>query len=108
MYKGMTLQDVAASFMVYPEFKAMYGSNLASITLISRIYANVLHRAPDQAGNDYWVNQLDKQVSTPAAALASFSESDESKTQTAPAIKAGFDCPVLKGVIVLFMQFDTV
>ncbi|WP_422636534.1 DUF4214 domain-containing protein [Undibacterium umbellatum] len=64
------------------------GSNEVT-TLITRFYANVLHRTPDQAGYDYWLGQLNAKVSTPASALASFSESQENKAQTADAIKNG-------------------
>lgn len=71
------------------EFKAMYGANPNNTTLVTRFYANVLHRTPDQAGYDYWLGQLNTKLSTPATALASFSESQENKAQTADAIKNG-------------------
>lgn len=89
MDKGMTIQEVAASFMESAEFKVMYGASPNHTTLVTRFYANVLHRTPDQAGYDYWLGQLNSKLSTPATALASFSESQENKTQTAEAIKNG-------------------
>ncbi|MFZ6731197.1 DUF4214 domain-containing protein [Undibacterium sp. Ji42W] len=89
MDKGVTIQEVAASFMESAEFKSMYGANPSNTTLITRFYANVLHRTPDQAGYDYWLGQLNAKVSTPSSALASFSESQENKAQTADAIKNG-------------------
>ncbi|MFZ6778042.1 DUF4214 domain-containing protein [Undibacterium sp. Ji83W] len=89
MDKGLTIQEVAASFMESAEFKAMYGTNPSNATLVARFYSNVLHRTSDQAGYDYWLGQLNTKLSTPATALASFSESQENKAQTADAIKNG-------------------
>lgn len=85
----MTLQDVATSFMESPEFKKMYGQTPTFASLIKQFYANVLHREPDQAGYDFWGGQLEKKLVTPAVVLASFSESNGNKMQTAEATKFG-------------------
>lgn len=77
MDHGMTLLDVANGFVQSAEFKNLYGDKPTNADIVDRFYANVLHRAPDQAGADYWTNLLDQHVLTNADVLASFSESPE-------------------------------
>lgn len=91
MDKGSSLTTVAAGFFQSPEFQTLYGSNPSIVTLITNFYANVLHRAPDQAGFDYWENQLNKGEITQAAALASFCESTENQAQVIGTIQNGID-----------------
>jgi Ca2+-binding RTX toxin-like protein len=89
MDKGSSLTTVAAGFFQSAEFKQLYGSNPSTTTLITNFYQNVLHRAPDQAGFDYWNNQLSKGLITPAGALASFCESTENQAQVIGQIQKG-------------------
>lgn len=89
MDKGSSLTTVAAGFFQSPEFQQLYGSNPSTTTLITNFYHNVLHRAPDQAGFDYWANELNTGKITPAGALASFCESTENQAQVIGAIQNG-------------------
>ncbi|MES2041438.1 MAG: DUF4214 domain-containing protein [Pseudomonadota bacterium] len=93
MDNGASLNSVAASFVQSAEFQQLYGSkpgsNPSTTTLITNFYQNVLHRAPDQAGFDYWSNQLNQGLVTPAAALASFCESAENQVQVLGQIQQG-------------------
>ncbi|MFZ6712507.1 DUF4214 domain-containing protein [Undibacterium sp. TC9W] len=89
MDKGSSLTTVAAGFFQSAEFKQLYGSNPSISTLINNFYQNVLHRAPDQAGFDYWSNQLNKEMISPAGALASFCESAENQAQVIGQIQNG-------------------
>ena len=76
---GMTLEEVANGFIVAPEFTTLYGSNPSTGDFVARLYQNVLDRAPEQAGYDYWVTQIDSGAQTRAEVLAGFSESPENQ-----------------------------
>ncbi len=76
---GMTLEQVANGFIVAPEFTALYGNNPGTGDFVARLYQNVLDRAPEQAGYDYWVTQIDSGAQTRAQVLAGFSESPENQ-----------------------------
>lgn len=47
----------ADAFLAAPEFAQLYGANPTNLQYITELYTNVLGRAPDQAGLDYWVAQ---------------------------------------------------
>ncbi|MBI1773221.1 MAG: DUF4214 domain-containing protein [Burkholderiales bacterium] len=89
MDHGVSLTQVAAGFFQSAEFQKLYGSFPSTTTLITNFYQNVLHRAPDQAGFDYWSNQLNKGMISPAGALASFCESAENQAQVIGQIQNG-------------------
>lgn len=91
MDNGSSLTTVAAGFFQSPEFQALYGSNPSTTTLITNFYQNVLHRAPDQAGFDYWAGELNSGKITPAGALASFCESTENQAQVIGSIQNGIE-----------------
>jgi hypothetical protein len=69
--KGFTLPEMAMSFFVQNETRATYASvlddafnlNIADRTkvgdFITEVYDNVLGRAPDMPGFNYWVNELE-------------------------------------------------
>lgn len=63
---GASLLDIAYSFSQTGEYATIYGG-LSNQALINTIYDNMFHRAPDPAGNDYWLNQLNSGV--PSARL---------------------------------------
>jgi hypothetical protein len=46
---------------------------------VAQLYANVLHRTPDEAGLAFWVNHLQAATMTQAQTLAAFSESAENQ-----------------------------
>ena len=52
-----TVDQVAQGFVDSPEFAASYGVLNAS-GFVAQLYANVLHRAPDAAGQQGWLNTL--------------------------------------------------
>ena len=91
MDKGSSLTTVAAGFFQSPEFQKLYGNNPTTMTLITNFYQNVLHRAPDQAGFDYWANEFNTGKITPAGALASFCESTENQALVIGAIQNGIE-----------------
>ncbi len=91
MDKGMSLTDLASGFIASPEFKSFYGQNPTTAELVNRLYQNVLHRAAEKAGFDYWVNQLDSGLQSKSQVLAGFSESPENQVQVIGVIQNGID-----------------
>ena len=75
---GTPLEAVAQAFVDSAEFSARYGApdNGGYIALL---YANVLHRAPDAAGLQWHLAQLQSGMATRATALLAFSESAENQ-----------------------------
>ena len=88
---GTSLLDVANGFVQSKEFKDLYGDNPTNADIVNKFYANVLHRAPDQAGADYWTKLLDQHVLTKADVLMSFSESPENQTALVGVMQNGID-----------------
>ncbi len=89
MEKGATLASVAQAFIGSKEFRDAYGAQPANRDMVSKFYTNVLHRAPDSAGLDFWVKALDSGAVDPAAVLAGFSESTENVAQLIGTISHG-------------------
>ncbi len=83
----LSLQQVAANFVRSPEFTSTYGS-LTDTQFVTLLYANVLHRAPDDGGLNYHVTNLQNGLPR-AIVLLGFSESPENKAQTASEVAAG-------------------
>lgn len=86
---GLTLDGVASGFIASQEFKTLYGSAPSTQTFVSKLYSNVLHRAPDVSGYDYWVKLLEQGKISKVVALAQFSESPENQVGVAGAIQDG-------------------
>jgi len=89
MDKGANLSTIASGFFQSIEFQKLYGSQPSNASLVTKFYQNVLHRTPDQAGFDYWIDQLDHGKITPVGALVSFCESSENQLQVIGAIQYG-------------------
>ena len=88
MDEGMSLKDLAYSFISSPEFAGRYGQNHASRDYILLIYENVLDREPDEAGYLFWAEAMDDGL-TRGDLLLSFSESPENKANIIGAISSG-------------------
>lgn len=86
--KGMSLHDVAQSFVTSKEFQTLYGASPSDAVFLSNLYKNVLHRDADQGGLDYWGGELAHGMQR-ADVLASFSESTENQLATNSAIQYG-------------------
>ena len=83
MDQGMSLDKVAQAFIDSQEFKKLYG-NLSNNDFITKLYNNVLDRAPDASGFIHWQNEIRNK--TWSHVLTSFSESQENKKNVAPLI----------------------
>jgi hypothetical protein len=91
MDHGMTLLDVSAGFVGSDEFKSVYGLNPTNSEVVTRFYKNVLHRDPEQAGFDYWMNQIVSGSQTRTQVLTGFSESPENQLQVIGVIQNGIE-----------------
>ncbi len=87
MNHGASLISVANGFIHSAEFVAMYGSSPTDSEFVSLVYHHVLGRALDQAGFDFWLNDL--HVETRAQVLAHFSESAENIANLAGVVSHG-------------------
>lgn len=90
---GADLTGVAQNFINSTEFSNTYG-NVTNVNYVVLLYNNVLHRNPDQAGQDYWVGLLNgvngqAPTATRAQVLSSFSESAENQGNVLASIKNG-------------------
>jgi Ca2+-binding RTX toxin-like protein len=93
MDHGSTLEAVARGFMQSAEFAQLYGANPSAEQFVSKLYNNVLHRAPEQAGYDFWVAAVANGYSR-SEVLAQFAESAENKAQLVGTMAAGIDYKV--------------
>ncbi len=74
--------SIAESFATTPESQALYG-NSDPETLVNAIYLNVLGRAPEAAGNQYWIDQLNQGTLSPGTlALAVANDTQNADTNT--------------------------
>ncbi|WP_406854657.1 DUF4214 domain-containing protein [Alsobacter sp. KACC 23698] len=85
---GTSLHDVAVGFVNSAEFKAVYGAGASNAQIVDKLYHNVLGRAGEQGGTDYWIGKLQAGTSV-ADVLANFSESPENVAKVAPLIGTG-------------------
>ena len=89
MDKGMSYSTVAQNFVNSTEFKTAFGgSNPTVNTLVTKLYNNVLNRAPDAGGLAFWQEKLTTGWST-ADVLGYFSTSAENVTNVTPLIANG-------------------
>jgi hypothetical protein len=87
MRGGMSLQSLAKYFYSSPEFQATYGA-VTDEQFVTLLYNNVLHRAPDQEGRNFWLAHLKSGLGREGV-LTYFSESPENVDNAAAAIKNG-------------------
>lgn len=90
MNNGMTINQVATGFINSPEFKALYGDSPTNAEFVTLLYNNVLHRAPDTAGYNDWMNGL-AQGTSRADMLVGFSESLENQLSLVGIVQTGIE-----------------
>ena len=83
LHQGVSIDQVAQGFVGSREFAQTYG-NLDPTAFVTQLYSNVLHRAPDAAGEQGWLNAL-AGGATEAHVLAGFADSNENRIATAGA-----------------------
>ena len=88
--RGLSLDDMVQDIInTQPEFIQKYGSNPTDAQFVNLLYANVLHRSPDQAGYDFWLNALTTHNTTHVGIVKFFSESPENQAQVIGTIQDG-------------------
>ncbi len=88
---GISLTNVATSFINSAEAKTLYGTTTNAATLINAFYNNVLHRTPDQSGYDFWLPKINSSAQAAAEVLIGFSESAENQLQVIGSIQNGIE-----------------
>lgn len=90
--RGLTLDDMVQDIInTQPEFIQKYGANPTDTQFVNLLYANVLHRAPDAAGYDFWVKALTNHDTTHVGIVKFFSESPENQAQVIGSIQNGIE-----------------
>ena len=79
---GLSLNGAAYWFMSSQEFESLYGADPNDDTFVNLLYQNVLERAPEDAGRQYWTEKLTVDELSREAALVYFAESPENKALT--------------------------
>ncbi len=88
---GLKLEQAAAAFAGSAEFAGLYGANASDARFVELLYDNVLHRAAEGAGRQFWIDALAQHGVSRAQVLAQFSESAENQAQVIGAIENGID-----------------
>jgi len=88
---GMDLGDVARGFVGSDEFRLLYGAQPNHVEIVTRFYHNVLHRAPDQEGLEWWVDVLDTGKANVSQVLVGFSESEENYARLIGTMENGIE-----------------
>ena len=78
---GDALVASIRDWLTSPEFTTTYGNNPTDEEFVALLYINVLGRQPDQAGFDFWVNELANGIITREQLVIAFSEAVEFKMQ---------------------------
>ena len=77
---GWTLSRISSNFAASSEFTRRYGS-LTNRQFVEQIYLNVLGRAGEASGVNFWTGQLDSGKKSRGQVMINFSESNEYKTK---------------------------
>jgi hypothetical protein len=86
--QGLNLTSVADYFVQSDEFEQTYGSGLEDDRFIELLYNNVLKRAPETDGFNFWIDSLELGATRPEI-LAYFSESAENQANVLADISQG-------------------
>jgi hypothetical protein len=86
---GVTLDQVSAGFVQSKEFADLYGAGATDNQFVDALYQNVLHRAGDTAGQDFWVAAIEQHGASRESVLSHFSESGENVAQVVGTIQDG-------------------
>ena len=81
---------MANGLLFSDEFKQTYGTDLSNEQFVTKLYQNILDRAPDHTGYEFWTGELNDGAKDWAQVLASFAESPENVALLAPVIEDGF------------------
>lgn len=88
---GLTEREAAVAFSDNPEFDARFGGGdgVDDCAFVHALYDNVLGRAPDEAGLDFWLDVFGSGERDRAGMLAEFAASAENVERTRPFLEDG-------------------
>jgi len=86
---GRSLLDMARGFAGSAEFSKVYGANPTAAQLVNGFYQNILGRAPEPAGANYWTGILQANAQRLPDVLAGIADSTENQTQLLGVIGSG-------------------
>jgi serralysin len=86
---GLTYYGMAEAFTRTDEFKALFTADPSDTYFLTQMYAHVLHRQPDAAGLEWWIEGI--RTSSRHEVLAGFSESPENQAQVIGSIQNGIE-----------------
>ena len=89
------LSNIAEFFLKQDEFLAVYGTDPSDKEFVYKLYNHVLHREPDPAGAQWWIDRVEDQTSTRAEMLSFFSEGFENQALVIASINNGIEYPLV-------------
>jgi hypothetical protein len=89
MDHGYTLNQISGLVLADKEAAALYMANPTDENFITQLYHHVLHREPEGAGYQWWLDHVHS--ASRAEVLAMFSESPENQAQVIGAIQNGIE-----------------
>jgi hypothetical protein len=90
---GVTAIRAAQGFVDSAEFRQVYGANPTAQQLVTGFYTNILGRAPEQAGFDFWFNILNNRPDQRAVVLEGIANSPENQNGLIGTIGQGIFVP---------------
>ena len=90
---GLSVRAAAAGFVASDEFQATYGANPSASQLVTAFYQNILGRAPEQGGFDFWFGMLNGRPDQRSAVLDGIANSLENQAGLLPLIGQGIFLP---------------
>ncbi len=90
---GRSLLDVSRGFTTSAEFKQVYGATPTSAQLVNGFYQNILGRAPEAAGFNFWNGILSASAARLPDVLAGIANSAENQAQLVGVIGNGIWLP---------------
>jgi hypothetical protein len=89
---GLSVKAVAEGFVGSAEFATVYGASPTNASLVNQFYVNILDRAPEPAGFDFWLGVLNT-TNDKALVLEGIANSAENQTGLLPTIGQGIFVP---------------
>jgi Ca2+-binding RTX toxin-like protein len=90
---GVSARQAAQGFVDSAEFRQVYGANPTAQQLVTGFYTNILGRAPEQAGFDFWFNILNNRPDQRAVVLEGIANSPENQNGLIGTIGQGIFVP---------------
>jgi hypothetical protein len=89
---GLTVRAVAEGFVASAEFATVYGPSPGNAALVNQFYFNILDRAPEPGGFDFWLSLLNT-TNDRALVLEGIANSVENQAGLLPIIGQGIFVP---------------